>query len=78
MIEKGFSFVESFEGRESPWFIASHRHGTQMACLIHELDPFCAFYIAKICEDSTSVDPEILAKVSARSLSQFLDVVDRG
>jgi hypothetical protein len=50
-IEKGKSFVEfSTESgdRESPWWLASDPHGTQMASIIHELDPLCKLYVAKV------------------------------
>ena len=65
-IVDGHSYVEDFEGRESPWWLASHPHGTQMASFIHQLDPFCGFYIAKVCDDTTGVDPDLVAQVCTK------------
>ena len=50
-LEKGKSFVEfgtENGDRESPWWLASDPHGTQMASIIHELDPLCKLYVAKV------------------------------
>src|ERR1051326_393621 len=40
-VEKGKSFVQNTTergSRESPWFLVSEVHGTQMASLIHDID----------------------------------------
>ena len=59
----GVSLVEDFEGRESPWWLASHPHGTQMASFIHQLDPFCYLYVIKICDEYGGVHGDTLAQV---------------
>jgi hypothetical protein len=43
----GASFVSSGSG-ESPWWFSQHPHGTQMARIITELDPFCQLLVAKV------------------------------
>ena len=63
----GISFVEDYKGRESPWWLAYHPHGTQMASFIHQLDPCCGLYIAKVCDQSTSIDPDDVAQVGAQN-----------
>ena len=47
-IEQGQSFVTSNGWRESPWWVASDPHGTQMATIIRRLDPLCKLLIAKV------------------------------
>ncbi len=59
----GQSLVEDFDGHESPWWLASHPHGTQMASFIHQLDPCCGLYIVKVCDGSGGIDADILAEV---------------
>lgn len=43
----GASFVSSGSG-ESPWWFSYHPHGTQMAKVITELNPFCRLLVAKV------------------------------
>ncbi|KAL6821034.1 peptidase S8/S53 domain-containing protein [Trichoderma sp. SZMC 28015] len=43
----GASFVSSESG-ESPWWFSYHPHGTQMAKVITELNPFCRLLVAKV------------------------------
>ena len=70
-ISDGISLVEDWEGRESPWWLASHPHGTQMASFIHQLDPFCELYIAKVCDESTGIDPDLVAQVRLDPIDVF-------
>jgi hypothetical protein len=59
---KGKSFVytktERNQHRESPWYLASEAHGTQMASLILDIDPLCHLYIAKVGTDRKSIIKE--------------------
>jgi hypothetical protein len=66
-IHAGVSFVEyGEESRESPWWLASDPHGTQMASLIQNMDPQCTLFIAKIGIDRRYViDPEKIFEVSS-------------
>ena len=72
-IQGGVSFVEyGEESRESPWWLASDPHGTQMASLIHNLDPKAKLFIAKVGIDRRHViDPEKIYEVSRRALSSI-------
>ena len=36
-----------------------------MASFIHQLDPFCELYIAKVCDEASGVDPDLVAQVRA-------------
>ena len=61
-IVEGKSFVRK-DGRESPWYIPSHSHGTQMAQFVRSLDPCCELYIAKVCDDRSDISVANVVKV---------------
>lgn len=53
MIDKGISFVaggsQSADQNEIlPWWMVSDPHGTQMASLIGQTNPYCRLYIARV------------------------------
>ena len=73
IIIDGVSLVEDHNGHESPWWLASHPHGTQMASFIHQLDPFCYLYIAKVCDESVSIDADLVAQVGVMLAFGCLD-----
>jgi hypothetical protein len=54
----------SFVCDESPWWLVQELHGTQMAHIIHALDPFCELKIEKICEMKRDFTAERVARVS--------------
>jgi hypothetical protein len=57
-VEKGKSFVHTMSDgrlRESPWYLASEAHGTQMASLIQDIDHYSRLYIAKVGTDRNSI-----------------------
>jgi hypothetical protein len=68
-IEKGFSFVEFGDPPcESPWWLASDHHGTQMASVIRAIDPNCKLFIAKVGIDRRHViDPSNVLDVRSSS-----------
>ena len=66
-VQAGVSLDEYDSGCQDPWWLASHPHGTQMANFVHQLDPFCHLYIAKVCDQDTGIDPDIVADVSKGS-----------
>lgn len=48
-IQSGYSFVEHVEQySESPWWLASDPHGTQMASIIQNIDPKAKIFIGKV------------------------------
>lgn len=54
-IKEGISFVHGADGEsESPWWLPSHEHGSQMADIICSIDPYCELYPAKVA-NGTSV-----------------------
>ena len=63
-IIEGVCLVENYEGHESPWWLATDPHGTHMASFIHQLDPFCELYIAKVSNGPFGFHPERVAEVS--------------
>lgn len=45
----GASFVPSGTGGgESPWWFSQYPHGTQVAKIITEIDPYCELLVAKV------------------------------
>jgi hypothetical protein len=60
-VRKGVSYVHNSK-RESPWWLAIHPHGTQMANLICQIDSYCELYIAKAGESK----PTFLGAVQVR------------
>jgi subtilisin family serine protease len=49
-IKGGASFVRAQGGNSVlPWFTALDAHGTQMASLIVNVNPFCDLYIYRVC-----------------------------
>lgn len=65
-IQNGVSFVE-YANVESPWWLASDPHGTQMASLIQSIDPKSKLFIAKVGIDRKHrIDPEKIFEVRPR------------
>ena len=60
---RGASFVYNNE-RESPWWLSQEPHGTQMANIIHELDPNCELFIAKVGESKMDIRGDSVIEVS--------------
>lgn len=52
----GASFVVDNDGNESPWWLSHTAHGTQLAGVILEMDPFCELFIAKVMLRRDEVD----------------------
>jgi hypothetical protein len=66
MIAKGVSYVTA--GAENgdrilPWWMVADPHGTQMASLITNANPFCRLYIARVGKGRKDILPENAAKV---------------
>lgn len=61
-IKLGKSFINGGD-MDSPWWLTSDLHGTQMASFISELDPFCELYIAKVCEEKRDISVESVIEV---------------
>lgn len=61
----GASFVPSESG-ESPWWFSHHPHGTQMAKIITELNPYCRLLVAKIGDSVMDMTIARLIQVSVR------------
>jgi hypothetical protein len=59
----GASFVTSHSG-ESPWWYSNHPHGTQMAKIITDIDPFCQLLVAKVGDSTTDMKVTGVVKVS--------------
>ncbi len=66
----GRSFVhKEDENTESPWWLTSDVHGTYMAQLICQLDPFCQIYIAKVSDHKLSLEIERVIEVRRLALN---------
>lgn len=70
-IDKGISYVSSDRLGETPrpWWMVADAHGTQMASLINNVNPYCRLYIARVGKGRADIDPKKAAKVSS-SLTQ--------
>lgn len=71
MIAKGISYVTAdLLGPDQilPWWMVSDAHGTQMASLIGQINPFCRLYIARVGKGRNDIDPKKAAKVRRRTL----------
>ena len=77
-IRTGCSLVEDYEGHESPWWLASDPHGSQMASFIRQIDPRCSLYVAKVCDGSSGIQPARIAQVRGRSSRKALNLPDYG
>ena len=66
--DKGRSFIEDqlkeYE-YQSHWHTVTHPHGTQMAYLICNVDPYCELYVAKVCVGIDDVDVPPVVEVRA-------------
>jgi hypothetical protein len=62
-IKGGRSFVEG-RSSHSPWHLACHPHGTQMANIICAIDPLCDIYVARVAEDAFGITAKRVEKVS--------------
>lgn len=58
----GASFVSSESG-ESPWWYAHHPHGTQMAKIVTDLNPFCQLPVAKVGDQKMDITSDRVAQV---------------
>lgn len=47
-ITNGMSFVKDSDDWPMPWFTAQDLHGTQMARLVSQVNPYCELYIYRI------------------------------
>ncbi|KAH6705319.1 peptidase S8/S53 domain-containing protein [Leptodontidium sp. MPI-SDFR-AT-0119] len=78
-VGKGKSFVHTRSDRklrESPWYLASEAHGTQMASLIHDVDPYCKLYIAKVGLDREStINPKDIQDAIDWAVKEEVDVI---
>lgn len=64
-VEKGISFVTAGpenDERILPWWMVSDPHGTQMASLIAQENPFCRLYVARVGRNRRDILPENAAK----------------
>ena len=61
-IKRGISFVHH-NGKEHNWFIASDSHGTRMARIIQQIDPFCEIYPIKVGDRTKDLIPSRVVEV---------------
>ncbi|KAF3069903.1 Minor extracellular protease Epr [Trichoderma lentiforme] len=81
MIAKGVSYVtadladQSNSDRILPWWMVSDAHGTQMASLIGQTNPYCRLYIARVGKGRDNIDPKNAAKAIRWALDQNVDII---
>ncbi|KAI0837188.1 subtilisin-like protein [Hypoxylon sp. FL0890] len=79
-IVRGRSFVwtntaKEFE-HEAPWWLATDCHGSQMANIISQLDPLCAFYIAQITDDARYIEESNVIKAFEWLISEGVQIIN--
>lgn len=77
-IEDGVSFTKLSmnENKVLPWWSASDAHGTQMAYLIRNVNPWCRLLPARIGLSQDDIDPALAVQVrltQSRSVSRTYD-----
>lgn len=77
MIEKGISYVSSDLLGEAPrpWWMVADAHGTQMASLIGQINPYCRLYIARVGKGRADIDPKKAAKAIHWAVEQKVDII---
>ncbi len=72
----GASFVYSDSG-ESPWWLSDDPHGTQMAKIITDIDPYCKLFIAKVGETKIDITQRRAIEVSSAAFLPAPEYRDR-
>ncbi|KAI1658873.1 hypothetical protein F4813DRAFT_388133 [Daldinia decipiens] len=78
MIAKGVSYVTADlfgSDKPLPWWMVSDAHGTQMASLIGQINPYCRLYIARVGKGRSDIDPKNAAKAVKWALDQKVDII---
>ncbi|KAF4632334.1 hypothetical protein G7Y89_g5795 [Cudoniella acicularis] len=78
VIEKGVSFVKvdsDSESRTLPWWMVSDPHGTQMASLVRDANPYCRLYIARVGRGRKDILPEDAIEAIKWAIEQKVDVI---
>ena len=74
-IDRGASFVRAggaTEVPELPWYTAADPHGTQMAYLIHSINPWCRLYPLRVGTLQKDIDADAAVKVNTHRIARNL------
>lgn len=77
-IEKGISFVSADPeepDRVLPWWMVADPHGTQMASLVKQVNPYARLYIARVGVGRGRIKPQDAADAICWALEQNVDVI---
>ena len=77
-IERGISYVTADNDstdRVLPWWMVSDPHGTQMASLVREANPWCQLYIARVGKGRRDILPEDAAQAIKWAIEQKVDII---
>jgi hypothetical protein len=72
VIAKGVSYVDGGsdnDDRTLPWWMPTDPHGTQMASVINDANPFCRLYIARVGKGRKDILPDNAAKAGTNEFS---------
>ncbi|OAL20469.1 hypothetical protein AYO20_11489 [Fonsecaea nubica] len=78
VIEKGVSYVKAdYESADRilPWWMVSDAHGTQMAYLIANANPWCRLYIARVGKSRRDILPEDAVQAVRWAIDQGVDII---
>ncbi|KAG5769161.1 hypothetical protein H9Q72_003504 [Fusarium xylarioides] len=78
MIAKGQSYVNAEvtgSDRLLPWWMVSDPHGTQMASLIGQTNPYCRLYVARVGRGRSDIQPEAATKAIHWAIENHVDII---
>lgn len=77
-IAKGISYVTADSGRSGrmlPWWLVADPHGTQMASLVAQANPYCRLYIARVGKGRKDILTEHAVKAIKWAVEQGVDII---
>ena len=77
-IAKGQSFVsvdEFHNDQPLPWWMVSDAHGTQMASLVSQTNPYCRLYIARVGTRRNDIRAESAIKAITWAMEHDVDII---
>ncbi|CAG9975209.1 unnamed protein product [Clonostachys byssicola] len=78
LIAKGQSYVNAEvtgSDRLLPWWMVSDPHGTQMASLIGQTNPYCSLYVARVGRGRNDIQPEAATKAIHWAIENCVDII---
>jgi hypothetical protein len=72
-IKEGISFTRTASGEGFlPWWMVADAHGTQMASLVRNVNPYCRLYPVRVGMRTKDIDSDGAARVSQPTAKYFI------